>query len=56
MERGACGVERVDGATVKVFGLQQTTWAVMRGSLHTRETVMIDELNRRLDERAPSRG
>jgi hypothetical protein len=47
-DRGPARIESVHGASVKVFGLQRSPWAVLRRSVRTPEERMIDELNGRL--------
>jgi hypothetical protein len=55
-DRGPSRIERVHGSSVKVFGIQRSTWAVMRSSRRTREAAMIDELNQRLGDRLSTAG
>jgi hypothetical protein len=55
-ERGQGRVERVRGSAVKIFGIQQNTWATLRRASRTPETAMIDELNRRLTDRLGAAG
>jgi hypothetical protein len=50
-DQGPCRIERVHGSSVKVFGIQHSVWAALRRSRRTPEAAMIDELNRRLDDR-----
>lgn len=50
-DRGACRIQRHGASAVKVFGIQPATWATLRRMCHTRESAMVDELNRRLANR-----
>lgn len=51
MDDGACRIERVDGSTVKVFGIREPKWARLRRSRRSQEARTIDALNRRLSDR-----
>jgi hypothetical protein len=53
-DRGPCRVERVDGSQIKVFGIQQPQWGGPGRPRGRRERCMIEDLNRRLDARAPA--
>jgi hypothetical protein len=50
MDDGACRIERVDGSTVKVFGIREPRWGRLRRSRRSQEARMIDELNHRLSD------
>jgi hypothetical protein len=55
-QHGSCQVERLNGSTLKVFGIQQPLWATALRTRATREAAMIDALNRRVGERVGGGG